>query len=265
VTLDNTVGNTESITGLSAPITFSNTVVSQVTLNLGPATSTVNVNAIGTDTLISNSGNATVFVGTGTLAGIQAGLILENENAKDTIFIDDSEDSASQTFRMDTTPGVGDETGHTIGQLTGTALTANIIWDCADTGGVTLFGGSLGNTFHIFGTGAPTTVFGGGGVNTFDVTAVTNSLGTDFVGQLTLHGGDNAGTTLTMDDGLNSNLETYTFAVSQAGTGTMTVASNPSFNLAFDGMNGFVDILTSSGGGIVNDASHTVEVNILHQ
>jgi hypothetical protein len=55
VTLDTLAGNVGRITGLSAPITFSNAEVAQVTLNLGPATSTVFVDAIGTTTIIHNT------------------------------------------------------------------------------------------------------------------------------------------------------------------------------------------------------------------
>jgi hypothetical protein len=263
VTLDTIAGTMGSITGLSAPITFNNAGTSHLTLDLGPAISTVSVNATSTNTLISNSSNATVFVGTGTLSAIQGGLTLENGSAQDTIIVDDSEDSAGQTFTMITTPGVGAETGDTIGELSSTAMTGNISWDCANTAGVTLIGGSLGNTFNLRGTGCATTIDGGSGANTFDVFAATNSLATDFVGQLTLHGGANPATSLTLDDSLDPNAETFNFAITQAGTGTLTLGSNPLFNLAFDGMSAFVDVLTN-GFSTVNDPSGTVQVDFIH-
>src|SRR5262249_31013536 len=121
-------------------------------------TGTVRVDGIGTSTVIFNSADATVFVGTGTLTAIQRGLTLENETAKDAIIIDDAEDSVGQTFNMFTDPEVGEETGHTFENRTGTAMTGRIAWDNSDTSGVSVLGGDGGNFFKVFDTNVPTAI-----------------------------------------------------------------------------------------------------------
>jgi hypothetical protein len=268
VTLDTLAGNVGQITGLSAPITFPNAEVSQLTLNLGPATSTVFVDAIGIvsgGTSINNNGNATVFVGTGTLTAIQGFVQLNNVNGSDTIFIDDSEDSTGQTFGLINFPGVAPEGAAALGQVFGTWGTANegfITWDNATTTGVTLIGGSLGNTFNIFETGtAPITIDGGSGANTFNVNpfGTQQSLGANILGALTLHGGGNSGTVLNLLERNDPSSETFNFAISQLGTGSLTLGSNPLFNLAFDGMDGGVNLATN-GFSTVIDPSFTVNV-----
>jgi hypothetical protein len=259
VTLDTLAGNVGQITGLSAPITFQNNEASELDLNLGTATSTVNVGATGTRTIITNSANATVFVGTGTLTAIQGFLGLSNVNGFDTVIIDDSEDPTGQTFGLISFPGTGPEGATTFGQVFGTANTGFITWDNAETNSVTLLGGSGGNTFNIFETGVATTIDGGSGANAFNVhpSGTTGGLGANIVGPLTLHGGGNAGTGLNLNDKDDPNSETFNFAISPAGTGVLGLGSTPSFDLIFDGMTAFVDLATN-GVSTVNDPSGTV-------
>jgi hypothetical protein len=193
-------------------------------------------------------------VGTGTLTAIQGSLTLENEPSFDTIVIDDSEDSAGRTFNMISIPG--DTPGGLFTQIFGTALAGFIQWDNADASGVTLVGGSLGNTFNIKGTGVPTTIDGGSGANIFNVGV--GDLSAEILNSLTIHGGSNAGTQMILSDTSDPNSETFNFAISQPGTGSLTLGSSLAFDLAFDGMN-LVDLF-SNGFSTVNDPSGTVDV-----
>jgi hypothetical protein len=269
VALDTLAGNVGQITGLSAPITFNNAETSHLELDLGIAISTVNVNAVGitapNGTIITNSGNATVFVGTGTLSAIQGFVGLNNTNGSDTVIIDDSEDSTGQTFGLFTFAGTAPEGAATLTQVFGTWGSANegfITWDNATTSSVTLIGGSLGNVFNVFSTGAtPITIDGGSGANAFNVLApgTTGSLVGNILGSLTLHGGGNAGTQLNLNDQPDPGSETFIFTIPQAGTGTLNLGSNPLFNLSFDGMNGGVNLATN-GFSTVDAPPGTVNI-----
>jgi hypothetical protein len=256
VTLNTLAGDLGQITGLSAPITFSNAEVSQLTLDLGTATSTVNVLGIGTTTNVFNNGNATINVGNGGfLFGIQGALNLENDGGSSTIFIDNSSDDVGETFNFNVIPG--DEFINTFGQLTGTAMSGTITWDNADTSGVNFFGGQGGEQYNIFATGSATSIFGGFGANTFNVNAGGN-LGANILGTLTLSGGGNANTGMILLDTNDSNSETFNFNISPPGTGSLTLGSTPAFDLIFSNMNSVA--LFTNGHSTVNDPSGTVQV-----
>jgi hypothetical protein len=123
-------------------------------------------------------------------------------------------------------------------------MTGGITWDNGSTSGVNLFGGQGGDTYNVFATGSATTINGGVGANFFNVSAL-DSLGTDIVGLLTLFGGGNANTFLDLNDQTDPNSETFNFAISQAGTGSLTLGSTPSFDLAFNNMGGGVNLFTN--------------------
>jgi hypothetical protein len=264
VTLDTLAGNVGRITGLSAPITFGNDQTSQLVLNLGPATSTDIVNAVGTNTFITNNGDATVHVGNGTLTAIQHFLELNNANGSDTIFINDAQDSTGRLFGLTTFAGPGIGGATTFGEVfgfDGTTHQAFITWDNATTTSVTLFGGSGGNTFNVFATDVPITIFGGAGENRFNIDPLGQelSLGAFILGPLIFHGGGNANTGMFLFEQHDPSHETFHFDIPQFGTGTLTLGSNPLFNLAFDGMNSFVDLRTN-GFSTVDAPPGTVDV-----
>jgi hypothetical protein len=268
VTLDTFSGNVGRITGLSAPITYqlTNDPSSQLILDLGPATTTVNVSATFTNTTINNSANATVFVGDGTLTAIQGNLNLNNVNGSDSIIVDDQEDQDpnGQRFDLDIFSGTGTQGATTFGQISGTAAAGLINWDNATTSGVTILAGNFGNLFNIRQTRVPITINGGTGANTFNVgqvALVNGALGQSILAPLTLHGGGNAATTMDLIDVFDFNPEVFNFDIPQAGTGTLTLGSNPSFLLAFDGMNFLVELEPNGITGFtVNDPSGTVLV-----
>jgi hypothetical protein len=254
-----------AVNGLgAAQITWDYLDTSEVNLNLGSGADNLNVLATGVTTNVTTNiisgANATINVGNGGfLTFIQGDLNLDNEGGFVNIFIDDSNDDASQTYGMDVQPG--DDFGNTTkGVLFSTAMNGNITWDNADTHGVNLFGG-FSDTYNLFNTGSATTIFGGFGSNTFNLLPFgeLGSLGANLVGPLTLHGGGNAGTVLNMSDAKDPNSETFNFAISTPGTGSLTLGSTPSFSLAFDNMSSGV-FLTTNGFSVVNDPSHTVIV-----
>src|SRR5262249_26584398 len=113
----------------------------------------------------------------GSLAGIQASLsisagLADGKGVK-TIYIDDSSDTANQSFTMSTivdTLGVVNQAGAVVGELTSSAMGANgvILWDnTADNVNIQL--GSGNNAFVINGTtaNAQITVNGGSGNEQF--------------------------------------------------------------------------------------------------
>jgi hypothetical protein len=228
-----------------------------VNVDLGAGAKTVFVLGTGVTTNVSNVANSTIDVGDGSLARIQAPLTLENEVGHDALAIDDRLDVHGQTYTMTTIPG--DEFINTFEQITASVMGQNgsITFDNADTANLDFIGGTGGNLFNIEKTGVTTTVNGGSGANTFEVGS--NNLGSDIVGQLTLNGGGNARTAMSLLDINNPNSETYNFNISQAGTGSLALASTPSFSLKFNNMNNFVD-LSTNGFSTVNDPSGTVNV-----
>jgi hypothetical protein len=237
-----------------AQITYDYASTSAVSLNLGPGAIEVNVNGTGTGiTTIANSADATINVGNGSLAEIHGLLHLLNASSGvDNIILDDSTDfTVGQTYNLSSSP---------FNQLTSSAMSGTIRWDSAGTNSVTLFGGSGGNTFNIFGTNVATEIFGGLGPNTFNVG--NGHLAADIVGTLTLHGGDGVtgdpNTGLNLFDQSDPNSETFHFDIRPVGLSHLTLGTTPTFNLFFDNMS-FVDLVTTRLS-TVNDPSGTVQV-----
>jgi hypothetical protein len=160
-----------------------------------------------------------------------------------------------ETFNFDVIPG--DEFINTVGRLTGTAMSGIITWDNADTRSVNFFGGQGGEQYNINATGSATSIFGGFGANTFNVNAGGN-LGANILGVLTLSGGGNANTGMILDDTFDPNSQTFNFAFSGLGTGSLTLVSSPSFDLVFSDMN--LVALATNGISTVHDPSSTVEL-----
>jgi hypothetical protein len=255
-----------TVNGLgAAQITWDYQDTSAVNLNLGSGADNINVLATGETTNITTNifknANATVNVGNaGFLTFIKGDLNLENDGGAVSIFINDSNSSANQVYNMDVIPG--DEFVNTFGRLTSTAMTGRITWDNADTNGVTLFGSSGQDTYNIFAIRSATDIVGGFGANTFNVLppGTSGSLSANILGPLTLEG-SGVGSVLNLNDQNNPNPETFNFAISTPGTGNLTLASNPSFDLNFDNMGNGVFLATNGVFlSVVNDPSGSVIV-----
>jgi hypothetical protein len=253
-----TGSGTLTVPGLANEIVWDNGATSVVNLNLGSGASTVNVLVTEVTTNVFNNGSATIFVGdSGLLSSIQGNLNL-NASSSDTIFLDNSSDDVGETFNFNVIPGF--EFLNTLGKLGSSAMLGTITWNNAVAIGVELLGGSGGDTYNIFATGSGLIIDGGFGANTFNVDpSSAGILGANIVGPLTLDGGGNAGTTLNLDDLGDPNSETFNFAISTFGTGSLTLGSTPLFSLAFDNMNNGVNLATN-GFSTVNDPSGTVNV-----
>jgi hypothetical protein len=257
VSLTDQVGATGvfSAPGLANKITWVDGSTAQLNLGLGKGASTVDVLGTGVFTNVFTQGNATINVGNnGFLSGIHGSLNLDDRGS-DTIFLDNSSDDVGETFNFNVFAGV--KILNEFGELSGTAMSGSITWNNTATSGVNLFGGSGGDTYNIFATGGATSIFGGFGANTFNVNpSSTGVLGTNIVGTLTLDGGGNAGTGMNLNDLGDPNSETFNFAISTPGNGSLGLGSTPTFNMVFDAMN-FVDLITN-GFSTVNDPSGTV-------
>jgi hypothetical protein len=243
VTLDTLAGNVGRISGLSAPITFSNAEVSQLTLDLGIGIKTVSVLGIGTTTNIFNSADATIEVGNGSLAGIQGALSLDNDGGIDQLFIDDFNDQQGQVFTFNRIPG--DDFFNTFEQITSGVFgrAGSITFDNADVSSMVFTAGNGGNLFNVNSTGTATTINGGTGGNTFEVGS--GNLGSDIQGQLVLHGGGNPLTAMSLLDQNNPNIETYNFNFFLPGSADLSLGSNLQFDLVFTDMLNFVDLSTN--------------------
>jgi hypothetical protein len=251
------LGSIDGLVG-GGQITYDYSDTLAVTLNLGVGATTVNVLGTGVNTNIFNSSNATINVGSngfnvGSLAGIQGALLLENEPDFDTIVIDDSANTVGQFYNMTTIPG--DEASNTFEQVTSGVFGRNgsITFDNADTSQVQLLGGDGGNQFDIFSTVVPTQIDGGAGANTFNVLpqGTSASLGASILGPLNLGGGGGANNTLNVSDQFDPNSEVFNFAIDQFNFGDLTLASNSTFDMSFNGFNS-VNLFTN-GHSTVND------------
>jgi hypothetical protein len=232
-----------SIDGLlgGGEITYDYADTHAVTLNLGNGATTVNVLGTGVNTNIFNQSNATINVGSngfdvGSLAGIQGALLLENEPDFDAIVIDDSANTVGQFYNMTTIPG--DEPSNTFEQITSGVFgpSGSITFDNRDTSHVQLLGGDGGNQFDVFSTVVPTQIDGGAGANTFNLLP-TGSLAASILGPLNLGGGGGANDTLNLNDQHDPNSELFNFAIDQFNFGDLTLASNSTFNMSFNGFN----------------------------
>jgi hypothetical protein len=140
-----------AVNGLGASqITWDYNDTSAVNLNLGSGASTVNVLGTGVTTNIFNSAAATINVGnSGSVAGIQGQLNLENEPSFDTVNINDQNDATINTATISTVTRSGDTS---LGALDGVAP-AEITWDYFDTTAVNLNFGSGTSTVNVLATG----------------------------------------------------------------------------------------------------------------
>jgi hypothetical protein len=243
-----------TIKGLPGPgqITYDYKHTSAANLNLGREATEVDVQGTGVPTSIFNNGNSDIFVGTGSITGIQGNLNLDSV-LKDTIFIDDAKDTVGRTFTFNTPKaGFG---------FTSTASNGIVNWDVQQVTGVTLFGGSGGDTYNFFTILNPTTVFGGAGANTFNV-GTGQGLGGDIQAILSLSGGGNAHTVLNIDDRLNLNSEMYNFSISKPGSDILQLLSTPGFDLNFGSMLGGVNLTINqqNDSAFLNDPSGTVNL-----
>jgi hypothetical protein len=237
-----------TVSGLFGDVFFDTAGTSAVNLNSGTADVFVEGTVVTTN--IFSTANTAITVGnSGSVAGIRGALNLENDHGgRDTITIDDSNDSAGRTFIMARLPG--DESGNTFDQLSSTnAMTGVITWDNADTLSVTLNGGSGGNTFDIEDTGTNTTINGGIDHNFFNVVPIRplEGLGTAIVGTLTLNGNPNS--VLNLNDQNDPNSETLNFSIPSFGSGTLTLGTTPTFDLVFNNM-GSVNLFTNATSSV---------------
>jgi hypothetical protein len=169
-------GNTFTITGTS---NFSNAT----TLSTGTGNDTVNVEATTGLLSVNNSGGQdSVYVGSkgsvlgGNVQGINGEVIITGAGAT-ALTVDDGGDTTGRTATLFNVPFVSTF----IGGITGLAP-ANIEWIPAgspsgDVTGLTVYGGSGGNTFNVAGTSNfSTTLNTGTGNNTVNVEATTGAL-----------------------------------------------------------------------------------------
>jgi hypothetical protein len=224
-----------SITGLgSAAINYEYGDTNNVTLSLGNAANTVNVQAtggIGTTT-INVASTATVNVtNAGSAQGIGAPLTLSGPAGSLTLTVDDSADTNTQTVTVSTS-GV---TGLTPGAISFTA---------GQLAALTLKGGSGNNTWNINSTNAPTSITAGNGNNAFVMTPASQFLD-NILGAVTLTAGTGTNT-LTVDDQNDTfGGDTYTIAagsiqrtaealISYSGIDSVTVNGSSTAPITYD-------------------------------
>ncbi len=220
--------------GGAANINFEYADTSSVTVNTGYAFGNVlNVLGTGVATNIVTKGAATVNIGNGgSVAAIQGTLYIECPPASNTININDSADSTARTVQIGTWTPFGDTNW---GYIAGLGGAANINFEYADTGGVTIDGPSKASTYNIWGTGVATTVNAGAGNDTFNL-GVGNSLG-GLQGTLTVNGGGGTNT-VTANDSSSTSGQSYTLSSTQlAGTdfAPITYASLHALNVTGSG------------------------------
>jgi hypothetical protein len=143
-------------------ITYDYAHTSAVDLNLGREVSTVDVQDTGVTTDINNNGNATINVGTGSVASIKGALNLENV-LSDTVFIDGQFDGGTQTVTLSTI-----QQGLTSpGAVSGLPGGARITWDNAHTSAANLNLGPGASTVDVLATGTTTNVVNNGNADIF--------------------------------------------------------------------------------------------------
>jgi hypothetical protein len=197
--------------GGAANINFEYADTNSVTINTGTASGNViNVQGTGIATTIVTNNDATINIGNGgSVAGIQGTLYIESPPAFNTININDSVDTTARTVQMGTWTPFGDTNW---GYIAGLGGAANINFEYADTGSVTIDGSAHASTYNLQGTGVPTTVQGGVGNDTFNL-GFGNSLGA-LQGALTINGGGGTNTVNANDSGSASG-QSYTFSFTQ--------------------------------------------------
>jgi len=144
------------VAGLApAPIIYNYDNTSSVNIVTGTGNDTVNVQATGAPTFITNRGYDMVNVGNaGTVQGIHGALSISNPPLANTITINDSTDPTARTATLFTsTPGWGEVAG---------LAPAPIIYNYDDTSSVNIVTGTGNDTVNVAGTGATTYITGHG-------------------------------------------------------------------------------------------------------
>jgi uncharacterized repeat protein (TIGR01451 family) len=191
LTLDDSTSssaNTYTITSNSVSrsgfggVTYTN--IQAVSLFDGTGTNTVNVLSTSASLDLQTDGQDSVFVGSngsglgGNVQGINGAVFIDGAGAT-ALTVDDGGDSTGRTATLANGPFFGT----TLGLIAGLAP-ANIVWIPAgstngDVTGLTVYGGSGGNTFTVTGTSnfyGGTTLSTGTGYNTVNVEATTGLL-----------------------------------------------------------------------------------------
>jgi len=150
------------VTGIApASISWIASDVSSVTLAMGNATDTVNVQTVGIAplTIHGTGGSDVVNIGNaGSVQGIVAPVKIDNAGSFTTLTIDDSSDFTGQTVTVGS------------GSVTGIAPAA-INWDTADLSGVTLKNGIGADTVNVIVTSAqiPVVIQGTDGLDVVNI------------------------------------------------------------------------------------------------
>jgi hypothetical protein len=169
----------------------------------------VNVYGGGSSTInIGNSGSG--------VQEIQGPIDLENPPSVNTITIDDSADSAARTANLSTVTvsTIVNGTAGQSGQLSGLAP-ATITWKYAETGHVTIRGGTGSTTWNVQGTGVSTGLDIGAGANTVNI---GNGDLDALSGPVAVVGSGSTGAVVVFDQ-VNTSSHTYTLTgFSQSGT-----------------------------------------------
>jgi hypothetical protein len=194
----------------------------------------------GTPVNVYGGGSSTINIGNNVsgVQEIQGPIDLENPSGQNTITIDDSGDSTARTATLSTvtdTTIVNGASGPS-GQLSGLAP-ATITWKYANTGQVTIRGGSGGDNWEVQGTGVGTSIVAGG--NDFVNVGDGGSLA-GLVGALNIEGPSNQ-TNINLDDSTDKTTQTYTLTAN-------TVTTGGGFALTYSGLQS----LTVNGGSGTN-------------
>lgn len=194
-----------------------------VTMTGAGGTVTIKSTPAGVPVNVYGTGASTINVGdSGSLAGIQGPVNLENPTGGNTITLDDSADPNAVTatlHTLGTNASDSQSNADPWGQVTGLAPAA-VNFEYADTAGLTIqTGTSAGNVINVQQTGAPTALVGSAAALAVQVGAGTAQ---GVAGPLTLSGP--AGSiTLTVDD--STDAVARTAALTPAGLTGLTPAA----------------------------------------
>lgn len=185
----------------------------------------------------SSGGGSSLALGTATApaSSLEALFELFPGGAGDTVLVDDSASTAMSTYTVDT--------GRNPFPVTGPGINVQE-WNSA-SGGVTLKGGSAGNTFHVQSTwgSEPVTVYGGDGADRFVVGDTGNGVG-DLDGSVTIHGGGSGADALNVNDSLHSSPRTLEVT-------STTVGWDGGTQVTFDTVESLI-LDAGSGGDTIN-------------
>jgi len=223
------------VTGLApAAINYEYADTSALTLHGGVGGGTVNVQATaaGVTTSFVGHGISTINVGnSGSVQGILGTLNLSNPPAFNTIVVEDSADSTARTATLSDASNTG--------QVTGLAPAA-INYGDFDTAGITVMGGTGGNTFNVQATSAffTTAIDSGSGNDTINVSsdAPTNSGNLDGIGgALSLDVGAGTNSINLSDSGQATTADSNVVVTASQITGLTGAAKDQTINYAATG------------------------------